>query len=59
MNIYFAFWFPMKPINMSSEPKKKIQLIEDFSRNISIKFNFIPIISLQKLQAAIATKLKS
>ena len=34
--IYFAFWFPLHPTNMSIEPKHA-WLVEDFSKNIFIK----------------------
>ena len=33
---FFAFWLPLQPINKSSDPKHT-WLMEDFSRNISIK----------------------
>ena len=33
---FFPFWFPLQPINMSSEPKYT-RLTENFARNISTK----------------------
>ena len=67
--IYFSFWLPWQPIKMSSGHKNIICLIEDHSRNISVKvlskylqwlnnntILYFPIISLWQLWVTIAAK---